>query len=287
MKSRIDPPAHFEAMVFTDLDGTLLDHETYSHGPAAEALSALSAADIPLVLCSSKTRAEILSLQKILNISGPFISENGGGAFLSGGGRLKTVFPEIKEGLPAKIFGRPYRELRSALERLRAEFGTGIRGFGDMGVEEVAENTGLGIEQARLAMSRDFDEPFVWTPAPRHEEKEIAREILSQLELGLTRGGRFWHIVGENDKGKALRWLLDALEEKWGTSPKSLSLGDSENDLPMLLAADEGVLVERPGGGHLHPRPRAIFTTVGVGPTGWNKAVLSWIRRLDSYKGKK
>lgn len=45
-------------VVFTDLDGTLLDHHTYQANEAAEALRLLEARGWPLVFCSSKTFSE-------------------------------------------------------------------------------------------------------------------------------------------------------------------------------------------------------------------------------------
>ena len=64
-------------LVVTDLDGTLLDHETYSYAEAAPALAELRRRGIPLVLASSKTRAEMELLHAELGLSDPFICENG------------------------------------------------------------------------------------------------------------------------------------------------------------------------------------------------------------------
>ncbi|MFQ5696467.1 MAG: mannosyl-3-phosphoglycerate phosphatase, partial [Terriglobia bacterium] len=47
-------------IVFTDLDATLLDHQTYSWAAAEPALRRLRLLGIPLVFCTSKTRAEVL-----------------------------------------------------------------------------------------------------------------------------------------------------------------------------------------------------------------------------------
>ena len=80
-------------VVFTDLDGTLLDHETYSYGPAQEALDLLERKRIPLILCSSKTRAEIELIQLDLRLRHPFISENGGAIFMP-----RAYFPFTPEG---------------------------------------------------------------------------------------------------------------------------------------------------------------------------------------------
>lgn len=272
------------AVVFTDLDGTLLDHHTYGFEPARPALDALRDAGVLLVLCSSKTRAEIVAVQARLGIGGPFIPENGGAVLLAGGGPLEAVFPERFGGLPARVFGTPYPQLRAALEELRRRHGPGVRGFGDMDDEEVARCTGLALEQARLARERDFDEPFLWSPPPGEADVTRARAWLAGRGLSLTRGGRFWHLLGPSDKGRAVRWLLEAAARLSGRMPASLALGDSENDLPMLEAVGAGVLVERPGGGHLTPRPPGIRTVTGVGPPGWCRAVLAWLEDLEQAR---
>ena len=48
-------------IIFSDLDGTLLDHDDYRWQAADPALARLRAANIPLVLNSSKTVPEILA----------------------------------------------------------------------------------------------------------------------------------------------------------------------------------------------------------------------------------
>jgi mannosyl-3-phosphoglycerate phosphatase len=56
-------------VIFTDLDGTLLDRNTYSFEPALPALHLIRQKDIPLILTSSKTRAEIEFCQAQLQIN--------------------------------------------------------------------------------------------------------------------------------------------------------------------------------------------------------------------------
>lgn len=70
-----------QLVIFTDLDGTLLDKNSYSFAPARPALILLKKKDIPLIFCTSKTRAEIELYRRKIENSDPFISENGGGHF--------------------------------------------------------------------------------------------------------------------------------------------------------------------------------------------------------------
>ncbi len=265
-------------LVFTDLDGTLLDHHTYRWDAAGPALEALGRVGALVVLCSSKTRAEMEAVQADLRLSGPLIVENGGAVVSTGAGVLESGLPDRVGGRPAKVFGTAYAELRRALEALREELGADLRGFGDLSPAEVARVTGLPEDRARLAKAREFDEPFFWEPAPSPAEVARAREILAGRGLRLTRGGRFWHLMGPNDKGRAVAWLIEQVSRVRGR-PRTLALGDGENDLPMLCAVDEGVVVERGDGGHLAPLPPGLRKVPGRGPVGWNRAVLDWLAR--------
>lgn len=158
-----------ETIVITDLDGTLLDAATYSFEPALPALSLIRARGIPLILCSSKTRAEMEVIRRQLDNNHPFISENGGGIFIPHG-----YFPDMPDtfesgGYQIITLGTPYAEIRQHFIRLREQLRIKVRGFADMTVEEVAALTGLSRDAALLARQRDFDEPFVFEGA--HDER--------------------------------------------------------------------------------------------------------------------
>jgi mannosyl-3-phosphoglycerate phosphatase len=69
-------------VIFTDLDGCLLDRETYSFEPAQAALRLIREKEIPLILVSSKTRVEIEEYRRRLKNGHPIVSENGGAVFI-------------------------------------------------------------------------------------------------------------------------------------------------------------------------------------------------------------
>ncbi|KAF5413010.1 MAG: Glucosyl-3-phosphoglycerate/mannosyl-3- phosphoglycerate phosphatase [Candidatus Methanocomedens sp.] len=71
-----------EYVIYTDMDGTLIDHDTYSYEAALPALDLIRKRNIPLVFCTSKTRAELEVYCKELEIYHPLISENGGAIFI-------------------------------------------------------------------------------------------------------------------------------------------------------------------------------------------------------------
>ena len=268
-------------VVFTDLDGSLLDPLTYSFDAASEALSLIRTSGIPLILASSKTRAEIEPIRFRLNHLHPFIVENGGGLYIPKG---LFDFPVEETTLrgPYQVIeiGMPYTRLRAALKEIEQRIGSPLRGFGDMSAEEVAERTGLSQPDALLAKQREYDEPFV-IEGPSRVTEEIQREIDAR-GLRCTRGGRFYHLMGRNDKGRACKLLIDCYRRQYRSQGDGLvlvAIGDSLNDLPMLAAVDRPVLVQKPDGS-FDPEVQLpnLIRAQGIGPAGWNRAVLDILR---------
>lgn len=259
-----------QTIIFTDLDGTLLDHETYSFGKANEALHAIKSEKIPLVICSSKTRAEIEKIRIKLGNTSPFISENGGGIFIPSGyfGGSEPNWENAGGGCALIRLGAKYDDLRDAIVKLRFA-GFDIRGFGDMAADEIAKIAGLDLTDAELAKLREFDEPFTFYGA----DKASLRKAIEQLGLHHTMG-RYHHILGDSDKGKAVSILAGMYRRKFGDIT-TVGIGDSPNDVPMFLAVDIPVVVQQPDGKY-HPEVEApgIRHAGGIGPAGWNKAVL-------------
>jgi len=263
------------AVVFSDLDGTLLDHQTYSFLPATEALDLLAEQGIPLVLCSSKTRAEIELLQQDLRLSHPFISENGGALFIP---RRYFPFPLKARpfaGYEVLEWGTPYRYLVETLHRVADKQGIPVRGFSDMSVEEVARECGLPLLEARLGKLREYDEPFrVLDASPAAQSRLF--NALHRAGLRCTQGGRYQHVTGVTDKGLAIRTLKGLYRQAWG-EVLTVGLGDSLNDLFLLQEVDVPIVVQNPSGGMtarlLRQVPVARLTEA-AGPRGWNEAIL-------------
>src|SRR5438132_7140469 len=103
-------------VVVSDIDGDLLESGTHSRADERAALDFLAARGIPLVINSSRTRAEIERLQQTLQMHTPFISENGSALFLPRGsvpfapeGARPAVGGEVIE------FGKRYHGVVDAL----------------------------------------------------------------------------------------------------------------------------------------------------------------------------
>ncbi len=256
-------------VIVTDLDGSLLDARTYSYEEARPALERIARDDVPLVLCSSKTRAELEWYRRGLQNRHPFIAENGGAIFVPEGYFPFPVEGDLKNAYRVLPLGGGYNDIRRRFRALRDRLRIAVRGFGDMDVSEIMALTGLEREDARRAMMREYEEPFVFAGAP--DERFL--QAIEAEGLRWTQG-RFFHIMGTYHKGKAVN-ILKGLYERAHGAVTVIGLGDGLNDLPLLLAVDRPVLIRRPDGSHdTRIDIPGLYRTGGVGPAGWNEAVL-------------
>ncbi len=266
-------------VVFTDLDGTLLDHGTYSFAAAEPALRLLRHKDIPLVVCSSKTRAEIEEVRRALGNAHPFIAENGGAVFIPAGYFPRSAVPAgTVPGYDVVAFGAPYARLLEVFAGLQDRFPGKLRGFHDLTPGEVAGLTGLPPAEAELARKREYDEPFLLSDL---SVLEAVRKTARQVGLNVVQGGRFFHLTGNNDKGRCAKLLLRLYAGSLRQPVDSIGLGDSANDLSLLEAVDHPVLVRKPGGDYdLSVSLPDLYLAPGEGPAGWRAAILDLVPRL-------
>ncbi len=262
-------------LILTDLDGTLIDHHTYSAEAARPALAAARAAGVPVVPCSSKTLAEMRQLAVGLDLAAaPLIVENGGAIwFPQQWPRLPAGVVAGPDGGALLVLGARAESLRPRLGLVAAALGLTVRGFSEMSDAEVATRTGLPPAVAKMARQRQFSEPFICEA----EGPDLRALDAAAREVGarVTRGGRFFHLTGPTDKGAAVRVVLATGSGR----TRSLGLGDAPNDLPLLLAVDDPAIVPQPGGLHADLRqalPTALHAP-SPGPTGWNAVVLQWL----------
>ena len=252
-------------LIFTDLDGTLLDHHSYDFSPALAALERLKARKIPIIPVSSKTLAELEGYVSELELTGPVIAENG----------CVIRLP----GQPPRLTPPSYPEIRDYLQRLRREFAWQFSGFGDMTLQQVIEVTGLSDAAARPAKQRLASEPLLWQDG--QAQLQAFRSEVAAKGLRLLQGGRFLHLLGDTDKGRALHRVVDWYRQQGWNGIETVALGDSGNDIDMLLCADIPVIIRRPDGSHLElPERTDTVLSELSGPAGWNQ-VLN--RLLDRY----
>lgn len=258
-------------ILFTDLDGTFLNHHDYSFEEALEAIDKVKEYEIPLIFTTSKTKSEVERLQQQVGITEPFIVENGAALFI----------PEDYQGFDLSslqsydekrvmVFGQAYSKVLEFYRTYRKEFG--MVGFSDMSDQEVGDVIGLDQHSVLLAKQRDFTEPFLLKDERKLEELQ---RLAQGYQLKITKGGRFYHLMGElQDKGVAVTETIDLFESCYHTSVNSIALGDSQNDLEMLERVDVPIVVKKHDGSYLETGLQEVQKSTFEGSKGWNEMVL-------------
>lgn len=248
--------------VFSDLDGTLLDHASYDWHPARPALRKLAQIGAPVVLASSKTAAEIVPLQRDMGLTEyPAIVENGAGL--------------VGLGAPDTSSGNDYDALRAQLAQAPHRYQ--FTGFADMTADEVAQVTGLSCKDATLAKERAFSEPGLW-----HGSDTARSAFLSYLAaqgINARQGGRFLTLSFGATKAAGMSKVIAQY-----SPAHTIALGDAPNDTEMLNAADSGIIIPNPHGTPLPPLAGESTGTITrahlPGPAGWNAAILALLTSL-------
>ena len=266
-----------QVVVFTDLDGTLLDHFSYSYAPAQPMLEQLRALRIPVVFNSSKTLGEISLLCRELNNEHPFVGENGAVVGVPPG-----YFPDRPDNgtLNVRQLGVSHDQLMSFLACIREEKGYQFKGFADYSAEELADLTGLSVKKAELAKQRSGSEPIRWLDT--EEALASFKGFVDQAGLKLLKGGRFIHLSGDNDKALGVRWLTGQyIKLRPDRELVTVALGDCPNDRGMLEAVDLAVVIDPAHGDALTLSSKGkVIYPHHKGPEGWSRGMQEVLQSL-------
>ena len=272
-------------LIFTALEGALVDPRTDSFAGAEEALSELERRKIAFVLLTSRTREEIEPIRRKMGHNHPFVTENGGGIFFPDGYFSLRIPGAVRTARYLSIAqGRPYAEVCEALDDIAEECAVGVAGFHHMSLREIADNTGLRPRNAELARAREFDEPFYFTSA---DEKAIARFVETARARGFDarRGPTFWHLSSKCDPARAVRTLAQLFREATHIKLRLVGIGGgsrigrgcgpwimpSSCRTRVKLPTPAEQAQESPG------RTRTIVMGDAPGAAGWNSAILNII----------
>jgi len=271
-------------LVFSDLDGSLLDHHSYSFMDALPQLRALERLAIPLVPASSKTGAEIKQLRQQLANEHPFIAENGAAVFIPQGYFTRQPADTIaRDGYWVYELSRPRSHWLALLRQLMPEFDGEFDYFYRAGTVGISRMTKLPADRAELANQREYSEPVLWQGSARRRQAFI--DALQAGGASVLQGGRFLSVSGDCDKGRALAWLRAVYLQAAGQQLcHDLAIGDSGNDCAMLEVAEWALLVRSPA--HEFPpveRRERLIRSRDFGPAGWAEGVAQWLSILNRH----
>ena len=254
--------------VVSDVDGTLMDH-SYDLTPAKETIKNLQDLSVPVILCTSKTAAEVKVIRDELKLRDPYIVENGAAIY---GETLYKVDGEI-------ILGEKYEVLEEILKSISKEINFNLIPLNNLSDKEATELTGLKGNSLSLMRDRHWSMPFLNPPG--FLEKKII--ICSKrFNVEIFKGNRMSHMLSNNsDKGKAINAL-----KKYVNNPniKIIGLGDSPNDLPLLINSDFRIVIPGVDGPNLNllDKLKGYEFTVALEPNGygWKNEINKLINSL-------
>lgn len=257
-------------LVYTDLDGTLLDLKSYSFMQSIGAIEKLKSAGVPVIFCSSKTRKEQEFYRESLDLNTPFIVENGSAIYIPKGYFSQPIPYNTYQTKDYEVIclGKSVSKIRQLLLKRRQEFNLAFDIYEDLPAEEVSMITGLDMTSARRAMQRDFSETIL-----RGETSQQLYQSLEDEGLQSIPGSKFETVMSkEADKGKAVTILTELYKAEYGTV-ESYGIGDSQNDAEMLASVEKAFLVQRPNGEWADVENAFVKVVNGIGPKGWVKVV--------------
>ncbi len=262
-------------LIFTDLDGTLLDHHDYNFRAALPALKQIHDKQIPLIINSSKTYAEIKAIRQQMHNNCAFAVENGAAVFIpeENSAPNDSAYQQI-------ILGSTIADIRTTLNQLREQYNYQFKGFSDFSIEQLMAETGLDEKQASEAKQRLASEPIKWLDST--DKRLEFEQHLQQQGLQLVKGGRFHHVMGNNDKSLAMAWLLNKLWQKQNFI--TLALGDSPNDRKMLEQADYAAIIKQRDNSYLeiNKNPERVIYSEHPAPLGWQQAIDQLFAKIQS-----
>jgi len=255
--------------IVSDVDGTLMDH-SYDLTPAKETIKTLQTLSIPVILCTSKTASEVKVIRKELNLTDPYIVENGGAIY---GESLEMVNGEI-------ILGKKYEFLEEILNSISKEVDYKLIPLNNLTDQEATQLTGLKGESLNLMRDRHWSMPFL--NPPNFLEEKIYK-CCKKFKVNIFKGNRMSHLLSTNsNKGKAINALKQYSNLQ---NIQIIGLGDSPNDLPLLLNSDIRVVIPGIDGPNMNliDQLKDLEFTLASEPNGygWKNEINKLIKKLE------
>jgi len=269
-------------ILFTDLDGTLLNTEDYGYAAALPVLETLKQQGVPVIPVTSKTRAEVETLIQQIGLTDPFVVENGSAIYIP----RDTCPFELPDGEEVGSYrvvqlGVAYVMARAGLKAIAQEIGRPLKGFGDLSVEQVQQLTGLEAQDAQQAKMREFTEPFL---TPKNTAPEKLTAAVEEMGFKVVVGDRFSHLIGaEAGKGVAVHTLVSLYATTFAAEDTitTIGLGNSPNDIDMLENVDHAIVLPGTTGPHPKLSDRGWTIAPAPAPQGWAIAVTQTLQAFD------
>ncbi len=275
-----------KTVIFTDLDASLLDYDTYDFSEIKDFVLYLIEKDISIIPVTSKTKKETLKFLEILPKYEGFAVENGGAVYL-----IDDFEKYIEQksditrnnGLIKKTIGTDIYILKKFLKDFSIKEGLKIKTIFDFPILKLSSILNLSENELLDTLDREYDIPFI---IENPEEVKI-RKLMEQANKKGYRihvGGRFYHISGDYNKGVAVNFLKTVYKKKYGDII-TIGIGDSLNDLSLLENVEIPILIRKKDltiCKEIKDKISKLYITEKPAPLGWREGVKR-VLNIDDY----
>ena len=260
-------------LIFTDLDGSLLDKETFKFDVIKDYFKELVRNGIIIIPNSSKSEAELLDFNEQNNLDLSFITENG--SSIHG-------LNKIHHNLPDKIIiSRTINEIRNVYEEnISLDFKNKTTHILELEIEVQQKILGLPLDKIKLAIKRDHSLPIKFN-GTEIEKKEFTK-ILKNSGLTIQTGGRIMNVCDNVDKSKAVSKVLQLIRKQLDDEVITIGVGDNENDIEMIEQTDYPCLVKNDNFDSSLINIDNLIKSSEPSPLGWADVIKTAIQKIES-----
>ena len=252
-------------IIFTDLDESLLKDNLYYPKVLNNFVNNLLLQKFNIVVCTSKTYQEVLSLFKKNKIKFPFSTENGANFYIPVTKDKKDLnFKKIKNKKALNT-----NKINLILRKLSKKYTEKIIFIRDLEKKEQIEITRLSKQELPLFLNRESSVSVIW-----NGNKKLLNQLKKSIKsynLQFLFGGKIINVSGLHNKLDSVKYFekyfIQISKIKKNTT---ISVGDSQNDIEMLNYTDYSGIVKRSDNKNIKLiKNQDVFISNKVAPEGW------------------
>lgn len=253
--------------IFSDIDGCIINNSEPDFALINETLQNAINNDFIIVLTTAKTTHELIRLNKILNLPGPFIIENGAGILFKNNSLENSGAGEIIQIEDYKLLKLINHKPDINILKSICDKGSILTQMNNI---EVTKITGLSDSNAILAKTRYFTEPIYIENLDKIKLK-LLKSKLRKHKFYFIQTKRFLHVCTnkKNHKGYAIKFLIEKIYHY--KNRETYAIGDSVNDFSMLNFCDTSFYITDDINLRAYPDHWQIMAYTNF--LGWQKAI--------------